>query len=378
MAIGMPESGAKRSAVRMSECQAKRIVVGMSGGVDSSVALLLLKKQGWEPVGVSLELPVWKNPCNELRENACCTSESFANARKVCEKLGVPHYIYDVKRSFERKVIGYFISELSHCRTPNPCLICNRELKIRKLFEWAKRHGIRHVATGHYAKIKIGVKGEACLERAEDGKKDQAYGLCLLPRAWLPKLVLPLGSLTKQQVYEIAIKEGLGFFAQVRQSQDLCFVSGKAMKQFIREKIGKREGEIIDDEGKKVGTHQGLYSYTIGQRHGLGLPFTCFVKCMDAKRNALVVTRERKKLLGREFIVERFNWLCKKPQGKFQAAAQIRSGQREVKVCVVQEKGKLRIVCDAPVEGITPGQICALYKGRRCIGGGRIMRALSE
>ncbi|MFA6214501.1 MAG: tRNA 2-thiouridine(34) synthase MnmA [Candidatus Micrarchaeia archaeon] len=352
-----------------------KIVVGLSGGVDSSVALLLLKQQGWEPVGVSLKMAVWKGECNALAENVCCTDESFGNARRVCEKLGVPYHIYNVEREFEKEVMGYFVRELSRGRTPNPCLVCNRDLKIKMLFEWARKHGIKYVATGHYAEIKNGK-----LLRALDMKKDQTYGLCLVPAAWLSRLALPLGRMSKQGVYDIAIREGLGFYAGVSQSQDLCFVSEHAMKPFLFEKLGKREGDIVDEQGKRLGTHYGLFLYTIGQRKGLGLPSAHFVKGFDVKRNALIVTRDRKNVLGSNFSVENFNWLVgKAPAGKFRAMVQIRTHQPEVAASIVP-RGKggrtLEVECSVPIEGIAPGQVCAVYKGKACLGGGAIERAL--
>ena len=354
----------------------EKIVVGLSGGVDSSVALLILKRQGWQPVGVSLKMAVWKSECNALRENVCCTDESFGNAARVCEKMGVPHHIYNVERAFERRVMGYFVDELSRGRTPNPCLVCNRDLKIRMLFDWAGKHGIKYVATGHYAGIEGGK-----LVRALDMKKDQTYGLCLVPREWLGKLALPLGKLMKQDVYDIAIKEGLGFYAGMPQSQDLCFVSEHAMKPFLFEKLGKREGGIVDEQGKRVGTHYGLFLYTIGQRKGLGLPAAHFVKGFDVKKNALIVTRDRARVLGKRFTVENFNWLAgKAPARKFSAMVQIRTHQPEV-AATVTPRGKgsrtLEIECAVPVEGIAPGQICAIYKGSVCLGGGPIKRTTS-
>ena len=355
----------------MSSAAKGKIVVGLSGGVDSSVALLLLKKQGWEPVGVSLKMAVWKGECNALRENVCCTEESFGNARRVCEKLGVPHHIYDAEREFERRVMGYFVGELAKGRTPNPCLVCNRDLKIKMLFDWAKKHGIKHVATGHYANIE---KGK--LIRANDMKKDQTYGLCLVPAAWLPRLVLPLGKLRKQEVYDIAIKEGLGFYAGVSQSQDLCFVSEHAMKPFLFEKLGKREGGIVDEQGRRIGTHYGLFLYTVGQRKGLGLPHAHYVKGFDVRKNALVVTRDRARVLEKKFVAEDFNWLGKRaPVKKFSAMVQIRTHQPEV-AAVITPKGKgartLEVECAVPIEGIAPGQICAIYRGNACLGGGPI------
>jgi tRNA-specific 2-thiouridylase len=173
-------------------------------------------------------------------------------------------------------------------------------------------------------------------------------------------------------VYEIAIKEGFGFFRGIRQSQDLCFVSGKALHPFIVEKVGNKPGPIIDDNGNRIGTHPGLHFYTIGQRKGIGLPFLHYVKGMDREKNALLVTRDRSRVLGSGMTVEKFNWLAPKQKRPFRCLAQIRSSQPEVPVAVAPKGRLLQIKCLKPVEGITPGQICALYRGKRCIGGGAI------
>jgi tRNA-specific 2-thiouridylase len=168
----------------------KKIVVGMSGGVDSSMSLVLLRKMGYEPVGVSLKLTHWKNENNKLKENVCCTAESFDIAAAVCKKLGFEYHIYDVSKTFQKEVIDYFISDLKIVRTPNPCVKCNRYLKFKKLLEFAKKHNINYVSTGHYAKI-VNNNGKYELHRAKDLKKDQTYGLCFLPQKWLKNIILP-------------------------------------------------------------------------------------------------------------------------------------------------------------------------------------------
>ena len=186
----------------------KRIVVGVSGGVDSSMTLAILKDNGWDPIGVSLKLPYWKHDCNPYRENICCSEESLELAKKICEKLGVEHHIYDVQKDFETEVIAYFISDLKANKTPNPCIICNRHLKFIKLFKWAEKHGIEHVATGHYAKIQYNFgRKKFELLKAKDWSKDQTYGLCLFNQDMLRKLVLPLGEYTKEEVYKLAKKK---------------------------------------------------------------------------------------------------------------------------------------------------------------------------
>ncbi len=367
----------------------ERVVVGLSGGVDSSVALLLLKKLGYEPVGVSLKFPVWANKCNACattagergatRENACCTEASLAIAKRVCAKLGVKHVVVDARREFERGVIDYFVGEAKAGRTPSPCVYCNRRVKIAELMKYADEHGIRFVATGHYAKIKRDKKGGAVLARPKDAVKDQTYGLCLLPKAWLRRLVFPLGDYTKQEVYDEAIRAGFEFFSRVRQSQDLCFVSEKAFPDFLKQEVKPKRGPIIEFEtGKTIGTHDGLCFYTVGQRRGLSFPFAHYVKEIDAKRNALVVTRNRKKLLEKRVLVSSFNWLTAAPiKKRSRVFAQIRHHQKEKPATVFPKKNgkEIEVVFDKAQEGITPGQVLALYKKGACLGGGVIKAA---
>jgi len=378
----------------------RRIAVGLSGGVDSSAAIILLKQQGWSPVGVSLIFPAWENECNDKRENACCTQESFSNARLVCRKLGVPYYTFDCSAAFQKEVIDYFTSELAAGRTPNPCSFCNWKVKFKKLLEWADRHRIKHVATGHYAKItgdgtpqtaagdartknrhsaKSSLPKHALqLVRPKDSLKDQTYGLCLLPNKWLKRIVFPLADYNKQEVYELAIKGGFGFYRKIPQSQDLCFVSGKAMGRFLSEKIGCKRGPIIEYEtGKELGRHDGIFHFTIGQRRGLRFPNMYFVKEFDAKRNAVIVTRDRSKLLGKGMLVGNFNFISGIPLGStIRAAIQIHPHQKECAATIVPKgKAAIEVHLDAPLDGIAPGQICAVYKNGVCLGGGTIEKA---
>ncbi|MCX8197554.1 MAG: tRNA 2-thiouridine(34) synthase MnmA [Candidatus Micrarchaeota archaeon] len=349
---------------------AEKIVVGMSGGVDSSVSLLILKQQGWEPVGVSLLLPAWEGECK--RENACCTAQSLASAKSVCKAAGVPYYVYDCREEFRKAVMDYFVTELALGRTPNPCNFCNWHVKFTKLFEWAKMHGIKYVATGHYAKIKKKKEGWF-LARPKDRIKDQTYGLCFLPREWLPNIVFPLADLTKQAVYEIAVKHGFDFYTKVKQSQDLCFVSGKYMRKFLLEKIGAKRGPIIEYETmRQIGRHDGIFNFTIGQRRGLFFPQRYFVAAVDPSKNAVFVTKDRGKLAKNGMVVKNFNYLCK-PFKRISGAIQIHPHQKEVRSKIAAiSKGELKVWLSSPLEGIAPGQICAVYKKDICLGGGII------
>ena len=290
-----------------------KVVVGLSGGVDSSVSLLLLKKQGYQPIGVSLKYAVWQSKKNVLKENICCSKKSFAIARKICQKLKVPYYIVDCRLDFEEKVMGYFLDVLKNKRTPNPCLVCNRLVKFNKLFEFAKEKGAEYVATGHYARVKNNQ-----LLKAKDKKKDQSYFLCLLNQNQLSKIIFPLGNLTKKKVYQVAKKGGFDFFTKIKQSQDLCFVSQQSIPFYLEEKIGFQSGEIIDTKGRALGQHQGLHFYTIGQRKGIKLsdgPW--WVVGFSQKKNQLIVTNREddSALFSREVIISDYHFVSgKAPQ----------------------------------------------------------------
>lgn len=352
-----------------------KIVVGMSGGVDSSISVLLLKKRGWQPVGVSLKLAHWKSKSNILKENVCCTTESLDIAKNVCKKLNVPYYRYDVSKEFKKNVMDYFISELKKTRTPNPCAICNRYLKFKKLFEWAKKHNIKYVATGHYAKTRFNKKTkEYEMLRPKDTKKDQTYGLCLLPQKWLKHIVFPLADYTKDEVYKIAEEEGFKIFLKRKQSQDLCFVSGNALPSYIKDEIGENPGLIKDDTGKILGNHKGLHFYTIGQRRNLGLTKKYYVKEINAKTNTLTVTENPNKICSKKLFLHPFNFMLPKVPNKIiRVLAKTRYQQPLSKAMIYPPKnGKVKVVFNKPQKSVTSGQVCTLYKNNVCLGGGII------
>ena len=352
-----------------------KIVVGMSGGVDSSMSLVILKKQGWHPVGVSLKLQVWKDKDNVLRENVCCTKESFDIAKEICKKLNVPYFIFDAKEEFEKAVMDYFVSDLKKNRTPNPCVVCNRYLKFKKLFEWGKKHNIKYVATGHYARVRFNTKSKKYgLLKAKDKEKDQSYGLSFLPQKWLKYIKLPLGNYTKKQVYNFAMKKGFELFLKRKQSQDLCFVSKKALPKFIEEKVGKNPGRIIDTEGNVLGEHKGLHFYTIGQKRKLCLPGAYFVKGSNVRKNELVVTKNIREINQKEIILKPFNFISgEKPDKKVKVMAKVGYGLELSKAVIFPpEKGHLRLVFNKPKSFVRAGQFCAFYKRDVCLGSGVI------
>ncbi len=340
------------------------------------MALVLLKAQGWDPVGVSLKYPVWEDPRNCLRENICCSAESFAIAKDVCRKLGVPYHIFDVSREFKKEVIDYFLARLRDHRTPNPCVMCNRHLKFKKLFEWARRHGIRHVATGHYASVRKNRRsGRAELLPAGDSEKDQTYSLSFLSQEQLSRIIFPLSGHTKKEIYQMAEELGFEIFLKRKQSQDFCFVAGSSMDAFLAAELGEKEGDIRDEKGMILGRHRGLHFYTIGQRKGLGLsggPF--FVAGFDVRRNILNVTNDEKRLLSKEVILSPCNFISRRPGKPVRVRAKVRYRQTAAPGKLFPGPGnKARIVFDKPQRAVTPGQFAVFYQRGVCLGGGEIL-----
>jgi len=358
--------------------QNKKVVVGLSGGVDSSVSLMLLKKQGYEPIGVSLKYSVWENKKNILRENVCCSESSFNIAREMCKRLDVPYHIIDHQIDFKEKVIGYFLKVLKNKKTPNPCLVCNKTVKFNKLFDFAKKHKAQYVATGHYARVRKNKETNKYeLLKGKDEKKDQSYFLCLLNQKQLAKTIFPLGEYAKEQVYKIAQKQGFEFFTKIKQSQDLCFVAKQSISSYLEEEIGFESGEIVDKKGKVLGEHQGLHFYTIGQRKGISLsggPW--WVVRLDKNENQLVVTNDEndRALFAKEVIITDFHFTSgQTPKKPIKVEAKTRYHQRPAfgKIYPPKDK-KLKLVFDKSQKAITPGQWAVFYNGDICLGGGVI------
>ena len=343
----------------------KKIVVGLSGGVDSSIALFLLKKQGWQPIGVSLKLPGF-------------SQKSLETARKVCQKLDVPYFALEAEKEFKKKVIAYFLKKLREGQTPNPCVFCNPYLKFKKLFEWAKRQNIKYVATGHYARLKKNPETENYeLFKAKDKTKDQTYFLSLLPRKWLKNIIFPLGNYFKNEIYQKAKEEGFGFLLKQRESQNLCFLAENSfkLKSFLKKELGKKPGLIKDSQGNILGKHQGLYFYTIGQRKNINLPGgPYFVLKKNKKENCLIVTKNKKDLMVKKIFVKNINWLLKKkPKLPLKAKVKIRYGHKAVSVIIYQLRNDYHLEFNKPQSAVTPGQFAVFYQKNICLGGGEII-----
>src|SRR3954466_10650768 len=277
-----------------------RVVVGMSGGVDSSAAAALLMKQGYDVIGITLKL--WPQDCVSRAEDKCCGPQAVMDARSVSHKLGIPYYLVDEAEEFQKQVINYFAEEYRAGRTPNPCVMCNERLKFGNLINRAHQLGAEHVATGHFARVeKDPQTGRFLLKRGRDSRKDQSYFLFSLKQDQLARVIFPLGEMTKSDTREIAREEHLKT-AEKEESMEICFVPDKDYGRFLQQSklVEKHKGEIVDTTGKLLGHHDGIEFYTIGQRKGLGIssPKPLYVIELDPKTNRVVVGDEA--LLERE------------------------------------------------------------------------------
>ena len=363
----------------MSNNKNKKIVVGMSGGVDSSAALILLKEQGWQPVGVSLKFAVWQDKKNKLKENICCSQESFDRAKQICQKLDAPYYVLDCKKDFENIVINYFLKLLKNNQTPSPCFICNRDLKFKKLFAFAIENKINYIATGHYAKTRFNKKtGLFELLKAKDRNKDQSYFLSILNQRQLKYLVFALGNIYKDRAYQIAKNYGFDYYLKTRQSQDLCFISSKSMPDYLKSQIGLKSGQIQDLSGNILGTHQGLHFYTIGQRKGINLgqgPWYVIEK--DIKKNILIITNNQDdpKLYKKEVVIDHPFFISgQMPNKPLAIKAKVRYNQQaEIALLKYLNKNRVKLIFKKPQRAVTSGQWAVFYQKDVCLGGGIIL-----
>ena len=345
----------------------KKVLLGMSGGVDSSVSALLLKEAGYEVIGVTLNL----FPCT-----TCC---SYIDVKDVCRKIGVEHFIYDGVEDFEKHVIQDFISEYKQCRTPNPCIECNKYMKFGAMYEKAKELGCDYIATGHYAKIEWDDKyKQNVLKKSKADKKDQSYVVYNLPREMLDKVLFPLGDFTsKDQIRKIAEEHNLSV-AHKSDSEDICFIPNKDYKAFLENNsdIKAKQGNIVNLKGEKLGTHTGLYKYTIGQRKGLGIsnPVPLFVVGYNQAKNELIVGEE-KDLYKKELYVTDINLLLvDKLEQPLKVNAKIRYAAQEAPATITQvEPNKIKVEFDQPQKSITPGQSVVFYVDDVVLGGGKII-----
>ncbi len=356
----------------------QRVVVGMSGGVDSSVAALLLKKQGYDVIGIMLRL--WTEPDREC-DNACCTPDSMAAARRVASSLDIPFYVVDIRDYFYKKIVDFFIDGYRNGVTPNPCVQCNRVVRWGFLLDEAKKLGADLLATGHYARLEKSDKGQVILRKGLDENKDQSYVLSGLSQEQLQYTILPIGAMEKPFVRQLAREHNLPT-AEKRDSQDLCFLAGDDYRNFLRRAAPEisTPGPIMDTRGRILGEHNGLPNYTIGQRKGLGaIQEPYYVLRKDTSTNSLIIGKKEE--LGSTVMgIADMNWINGKPESSLQnvmVKIRYKAPEQPAKISF-RENGSLCVKFDKPLRDITPGQQAALYIDDICLGGGVITRDQEE
>jgi tRNA-specific 2-thiouridylase len=362
----------------MSE-KKQRVLLGMSGGVDSSVAGYLLREQGYDVVGVTMK--VWPQDCISRAEDKCCGPQAVADARSVAHSLGIPHYVVDEADQFERLVIDYFSSEYQAGRTPNPCVMCNEKLKFGNLWQKAQALGCDYIATGHYAIIEHHAD-RAVLRKGADPRKDQSYFLFSLRQPQLRRALTPLGAMSKPEIRDIARTLGLKVADKV-DSQEICFVPGNDYKAFLRSHLGEGEfhgGGIYDLAGTFLGEHGGIEMFTIGQRKGLpgGSAQPRYVVDIDPETNRVIVG-SAEDLVSEEFEIDRVNWVSRGVSDEpMEVTVKIRyshPGTRATLYPLADNCARLEL--HEPQKAVTPGQAAVFYDGDVVLGGGWICRQVA-
>jgi len=349
-----------------------RVVVGMSGGVDSSVAALLLKEQGYDVIGIFMKN--W----DDTDENGVCTAtEDYEDVIRVCNQIGIPYYAVNFEKQYWDKVFTYFLNEYKAGRTPNPDVMCNKEIKFKAFLEHAMSLGADYLATGHYAQV-VRENGKVRMLRGKDDNKDQTYFLNQLTEEQLSKVMFPIGGMEKSKVRELAAKANLAT-ATKKDSTGICFIGERNFKEFLSGYLPAQKGNMETFDGKVVGRHDGLMYYTIGQRHGLGIGGSgdpWFVIGKDLERNVLYVGQgfHHEMLYSDSIIATDVSWVSKDSLKKtFACTAKFRYRQPDNKVTVeLLDDNKVNVIFDEPIRAVTPGQAVVFYNGEECLGGGTI------
>jgi tRNA-specific 2-thiouridylase len=350
----------------------------MSGGVDSSVAAALLLEQGLEVIGVTLQLQA----CHESPEGrSCCGTDAIAQARAAAGYLGIHHYVLDCSQVFEQNVLLLSWKEYSRGRTPNPCVICNERIKFGMLLDYARALGAQKVATGHYARIGVRKSGEAFLMRGADTRKDQSYFLFSICSERLSEVLFPVGRHTKDAIRGIARRIGLQN-ADREESQDACFTTkGVAYPEVLRRRFkeASRPGPLVDEEGRSLGTHEGIHRFTVGQRRGLGVALgsPAWVKSIDPESGSVCLTSRREGLIAQGLIATGIRWHASAQSFKrLRCSLQVRYNQAPVSATVERDEPETaRVRFDRPLMAVSPGQAVVFYRGDLVLGGGWIDRS---
>lgn len=347
----------------------KKVVVGISGGVDSSVSAYLLKEQGYDVIGLFMRN--WKESDDA---GHCTAEEDYADALRVCANLDIPFYSVDFSKEYMERVFLHFVEEYKKGRTPNPDVLCNREIKFGPFLEKANLMGADYIATGHYCGV-LRENGRTYLTKSKDSAKDQTYFLNQLSEKQIEKVLFPLQDIEKGEVRKIADKLGL-VTADKKDSTGICFIGERKFREFLSNYIPMKPGDIVCD-GKVVGRHEGVYFYTLGQRKGLGIGGEgerWFVIGKDVPNNILFVSHGEDDVLFKdELVCESFNWINGEPiRGEKRVTARIRHRQPEQLCSVRLEDGKVKVKFDQKQRAIASGQYCVLYDGEICLGGGVI------
>ena len=355
---------------------AHTVLIGMSGGVDSSVAAALLVRAGYKVIGVTLNVWPESEGLNIIeREDACCALGAVEDARRVCDVLGIPHYVVNFRDIFQRQVIQNFVNEYALGRTPNPCVRCNQFIKFDALLAKAEALGAEYVATGHYARVTQLPSGRWALRRAADGRKDQSYVLYVMSQARLARTIFPLGDQTKDDTRQLAHELGL-HVADKLESQEICFVPNRNYRDYLRDHVpaAAKEGPILDSRGSVLGHHDGVSFFTVGQRRGLGIASgrPLFVTEIRADTNTIVVGDESE-LLTQEAYAAAVNWMAiDPPHEAIRVNTKVRYKAEEVPATIEREGEGVRIRFDQPQRAVTPGQTIVFYDGDIVVGGGTL------